>query len=333
MRRIGCVQANTASPGRDLIAIVGPFQSGKTSLLEGLLARGGGAWRGRARCARAPASATPAPRRAAHAMSVEPNVAHVDYMGDRLTFFDCPGSVEFMHDMRHALPVCDAAVVVCEADARKTPALQVILRELEEFGVPRFLFLNKIDLAGGGVREALELLQPASRTPLLLRQIPLWENGVATGFVDLALERAFVYRESAPSEVIEMPVGVARDEKQARYSMLERLADYDDALMEQLLSDLEPPRDLVFDDLARELREGHVVPLLMGSATGGPRRHAAPEGFAPRGAGGRAARASASASTPDGPSLAQIVAPSTPRMAASCRSRGCCAAAFPTARR
>ena len=51
--------------------------------------------------------------------------------------------------------------------------------------------------------------------------------------------------------------------------MLEKLADYDDALMEQLLSDIDPPKDLVFDDLARELREGHVVPVLMGSATEG----------------------------------------------------------------
>src|ERR1700685_3349844 len=233
--------------GPRLIAIVGPFQSGKTSLLEGLLARGGGAARqGSVREGTSIGDSSPEAR--AHAMSVEPNVAHVDYMGARMTFLDCPGSVEFLHDMRRALPVCDAAVVVCEADPRKVPALQVILRELEEMHVPRFLFLNKIDLAGGGVREALALLQPASRTPLLLRQIPLWENGVATGFVDLALQRAFVYRESAPSEVIEMPAGAALDEKQARYSMLERLADYDDALMEQLLSDLEPPRDLVFDD-------------------------------------------------------------------------------------
>ena len=51
--------------------------------------------------------------------------------------------------------------------------------------------------------------------------------------------------------------------------MLEKLADYDDALMEQLISDIDPPKDLVFDDLARELREGRVVPVLMGSATGG----------------------------------------------------------------
>ena len=74
---------------------------------------------------------------------------------------------------------------------------------------------------------------------------------------------------SAPSSVVDIPSGVAHDKKQARYSMLERLADYDDALMEQLISDIEPPRDRVFDDLAQELREGHVVPLLMGSATAG----------------------------------------------------------------
>src|SRR5579871_2644567 len=171
--------------------------------------------------------------------------------------------------MQYALPVCDVAIVVCEADPRKVPALQVILRELEELAVPRILFLNKIDQAGGSLRETLEMLQPASRAPLLLRQIPVWENGLATGFIDLALERAFVYREAAPSTVVEMPAGAIPEEKQARYSMLEKLADYDDELMEQLISDIEPPKDRVFDDLARELREGHVVPVLMGSATGG----------------------------------------------------------------
>ena len=183
------------------------------------------------------------------------------------------------------------------------------------------------------MREALALLQPASRTPLLLRQIPLWENGVATGFVDLALERAFVYRESAPSEVIEMPVGVALDEKQARYSMLERLADYDDALMEQLIGDIEPPRDLVFDDLARELREGHVVPLLMGSATAGHGVTRLLEGAAPRGAGRRADAQAARRRRRRARASPRWCAPSTPRTAANCRWRACCAAPSPTARR
>ena len=86
------------------------------------------------------------------------------------------------------------------------------------------------------------------------------------GFVDLALERAFVYREHKASEVIELDGGNLDREKEARFSMLEKLADHDDALMEQLLEDIQPPRDAVFDDLARELREGLICPVLLGSA-------------------------------------------------------------------
>ena len=98
-------------------------------------------------------------------------------------------------------PAVDAAVVVCEADEKKLPQLQIILRELEELGHSRFLFLNKIDRANKRIRETLATLQPASRVPLVLRQIPIWNGDLIEGFVDLALERAFVYREHKPSEV------------------------------------------------------------------------------------------------------------------------------------
>ena len=100
---------------------------------------------------------------------------------------------------------CDAAVVVCEADAKRVPALQIILKQLEDRGIPHFLFLNKIDESEIPLRELIPVLQPASTKPLVLRQIPIWENGVATGFVDLASERAFIYRTNAPSEIVELP--------------------------------------------------------------------------------------------------------------------------------
>jgi elongation factor G len=156
--------------------------------------------------------------------------------------------------------------VVCEADERKLPQLQLILRELEDLGIPRFLFLNKIDKANKRIRETLATLQPASRIPLVLRQIPIWNGELIAGFVDLALERAFVYREHKASEVVTLEGGDLDREKEARFSMLEKLADHDDALMEQLLEDIAPPRDAVFDDLARELREGLICPVLLGSA-------------------------------------------------------------------
>src|SRR6202012_5658759 len=84
---------------------------------------------------------------------------------------------------------------------------------------------------------------------------------------DLALERAFVYKEPAASEVIPLEGDAADHEKTARFSMLETLADHDDQLMEQLLEDIQPPRDKIFDDLTHELREGLVCPVLMGTAT------------------------------------------------------------------
>jgi elongation factor G len=251
--------------GPRTIALVGPFQSGKTTLLEAILARTGTIARQGAVEAGSTVGDGGVEARH-HRMSVEVSVASATFMDDSYTFIDCPGSVEFIHDMRAVLPGVDAAVVVCEADERKVPQLQLVLRELEQLGIPRFLFLNKIDKADKRIRETLKILQPASRTPLVLRQIPIWSGDIVTGFVDLALERAFVYREHAPSEVVSLDDHLDR-EKEARFSMLERLADHDDELMEQLLDDIQPPRDKVFDDLSKELRDGIICPVLIGSAT------------------------------------------------------------------
>src|SRR6187431_1575783 len=256
----------TRSSGPRCIALVGPFQSGKTTLLEAILARTGAIQRpGTIEAGTTVGDASKEARH--HKMSVELSVATTTFMGDSYTFIDCPGSIEFVHDMRAALPAVDAAVVVCEADEKKVPQLQLILRELEEQKIPHFLFLNKIDKSDKRLRETLKLLQPASRVPLLLRQIPIWKDDIITGFVDLALERAHVYKEHTASEVVELAGEDLERERTARFTMLETLADHDDELMEQLLADIPPPRDKVFDDLARELREGLVVPVLMGVAT------------------------------------------------------------------
>ena len=261
---MGQAQGQPARSAR-CIALVGPYLSGKTTLLEAILARTGAVPRqGTMAAKNTVGDASDEARH--HGMSVELNVGCVDFLGDHFTFLDCPGSIEFQADAANALTACDAAVVVCEPDEKKVPGLQLILKQLEDRGIPHFLFVNKIDKAEARVRELVPMLQPASTKPLVLRQLPIWENDIVTGFIDLALERAFVYREHAPSEVIAIPDPLAKDEKEARFSMLEKLADYDDALMEQLLEDVPPPRDRVFDDLSKELRDGLICPVLLGSA-------------------------------------------------------------------
>ena len=261
---MGQAQGQPARSAR-CIALVGPYLSGKTTLLEAILARTGAITRqGTTAGGNTLGDASEEARH--HGMSVELNVATVDFLGDSFTFLDCPGSIEFQADAAHALTACDAAVVVCEPDKKKVPALQLILKQLEDRGIPHFLFINKIDKAEARVRDIVPMLQPASTKPLVLRQIPIWENDIVTGFIDLALERAYVYREHAPSEVIAIPDDLSAREKEARFSMLEKLADYDDELMEQLLEDVPPPRDKVFDDLSKELREGQICSVLLGSA-------------------------------------------------------------------
>jgi elongation factor G len=247
---------------------VGPYLSGKTTLLEAILYRTGAIER-QGKVADGTTVGDSAPEARAHGMSVEVNAASTNFLGDTYTFLDCPGSIEFMQDAHAALAGCDAAVVVCEPDEKKTAALQLILKELDKLKIPRILFINKIDKSENKLTEVLSYLQPASSTALVLRQVPIWNNGIASGFVDLALERAFVYREHAPSEVIEIPGDIQAYEKDARFKMLEKLADYDDDLMEQLLSDMEPPRDRVFADLSRDLQEGLITPVLFGSAENG----------------------------------------------------------------
>lgn len=247
------------------VAVVGPYGSGKTTLLESILTITGAVQRkGSVTQKNSVGDASPEAR--TRQMSVEVNCATTRFMDQNFTFLDCPGSIEFLQDTLNVLPGVDAAIVVCEPEPAKLQMLQPYLKRLSDLRIPHFLFVNKIDKASGSLRALLTMLQDASGTPLLLRQIPIWEENVVTGYVDLALERAYIYRPHNASEMID--IKDKDSEKQARFAMLEKLADYDEHLMEELLSDIEPPRDEVFTDLAKELSQGLVVPVLIGSAEG-----------------------------------------------------------------
>ena len=250
------------------IALVGPTGAGKTTLMEAMLLATGAVDR-RAGGGAADKVGDSSPEAKARGHSVELNMADFQFLGDRYAIVDCPGSVEFGAEADAALPAMDLALVVADPEPERAALLQPTLRELERLGVPHAVFVNKMDTARGNLDELLRALAPASSAPLVARQIPIWEAEHVTGFVDLALERAFVYRPGRPSERIELTDDLARVEGEARFHMLEQLADFDDELMEQLLSDVTPSQDLVFGDLVREMSEGLIVPVFFGSALNG----------------------------------------------------------------
>jgi elongation factor G len=256
------------SVGSRTVALVGPGGGGKTSLAEALLFAAGTIDRQGSVDAGTSVGDSSAEARARRG-STELNLMHFDFMGDRFVVVDTPGSVGFSADGALAVAAADLAVVVVDPEADRALLAEPTLRQLEAMGVPHLIFVNKIDQARGSIRALLEALQPMSSSPLVARQIPIREGEKVTGFVDLALERAFKYRPGQPSEQIEIPADLAEREAQDRFHMLEQLADHDDQLLEALLMDEMPDRATIFADIARETRENLVVPVLFGSALNG----------------------------------------------------------------
>ncbi len=256
------------SVGTRTIALVGPGGAGKTSLAEALLFTAGAIDRqGSVDAGTSIGDSSPESR--VRGASTELNLLHFDFMGDRFVVADLPGSVGFSADGALAVAAADLAIVVVDPETDRAILAEPALRQLEALGVPHLIFVNKIDQARGSIRGLLEALQPMSSSPLIARQIPIREGEKITGFVDLALERAFHYRPGKPSEQIDIPATLAERETQDRFHMLEQLADHDDTLLEQLLMDEQPDRAAIFADISRETRENLVVPVLFGSALNG----------------------------------------------------------------
>ena len=252
--------------GTRAIALVGPAGAGKTSLAEAILFAAGATDR-LGSTASGTSIGDSSPEARARGGSTEINLANFTYLGEEFALIDCPGSVGFAADGVRAIAVADLAIVVVDPDPARAPLAAPALRMLDELGIPHLIFVNRIDQAHGRIRDLLSALQPVSVEPLIARQIPIREGEKITGFVDLALERAYHYVPGKESELIEIPEELQQREAEARTQMLEHLADHDDELLEQLLMDQQPSPDRIFADLARETSETLAVPVLFGSAS------------------------------------------------------------------
>ncbi len=249
-----------------VVALVGPYLSGKTSLLENILHMTGTSPR-EANGMRVFGDDSPEAK--ALGMGVDLNVATTLYLNDSYVFIDCPGSIEFAQEARNAIHIADVAIVVVEADAERIIALSPILHELEAEGIPHLVFINKIDRTNAHIRDVAEALELVSALPVVLRHMPIREGDVITGFVDLAANQAYEYKHKTGSNLIEMPATLTEQVGDERYNMMEKVADFHDDLMDELINEIYPTSDDVFKDLADDMRTGRIMPVLMGSAQNG----------------------------------------------------------------
>lgn len=230
-----------------VFTVLGPSQSGKTTLVDGLV----GLEEQRAKSLDMQGAA---------------KVTQFGFMGDDWTAIDIAGGAENLSTAGPALAASDAVVLCVGADPEGAVLAAPYFRLIEEAGVPCFLFVNRVDAASGRISEIISALQAYCRHGIALRQVPMRKDGQIVGAVDLISERAWQYQEGEPSALVEIPDSVANREQEARAELLEALADFDDALLEQLIEDQQPLAETVYDIATSVLQHHDLVPALLGSA-------------------------------------------------------------------
>ena len=235
------------------VALVGPYSSGKSTLFEALLESAG-----------APVKRPADPRN--RPMTTEIRLGHCSYLGDAWTILDCPGSIEFAHQTCSALAMVDIAVVVCEPVPAKAAMVAPLLKTLRDEGVPHIIFINKIDTLDGSVSDTLAALQGYASSPLVLRQMPIFDGQTVSGYVDLMSERAYRYRKGQASELMQIPPAILEEEQAALGRLVETLADRDDVLLEKVLEDIKPTPEELYRDMRKDLLNGAVIEVLVGAA-------------------------------------------------------------------
>ncbi len=245
------------------VAIVGPYSSGKTTLLESLLFISGAITRkGSVKEGNSVADSSTEARE--RHMSVEVSAASAQYQDINFTFLDCPGSIEFAQETYNTLVGAGAAIVVCEPVIDRVLTLAPLFKFLDDWEIPHLVFINKMDRSKDGFMEVLQALKEVSSRPLVPQQYPIRQGSDLVGYIDLVTEQAYHYHLGSPADPIPLPEELKEEEKAARNDMLEILADFDDRLLEELLEEIDPSEEEILQDLKQDLSADLIVPVFLG---------------------------------------------------------------------
>ncbi|WP_342597199.1 elongation factor G [Cyanobacterium aponinum UTEX 3222] len=252
------------TPARN-VAIVGPYSSGKTTLLESLLFVSGAINR-KGRVEDGNTIGDNSIEAKNRQMSVEVSSGYTEYEDINFTFLDCPGSVEFMQETYNALVGAGTAVVVCEPSVSKVLTLAPLFKFLDDWQIPHLVYINKMDRSQDDFMDVLNAIKDVSSRPLVPQQYPIKQDHDIIGYIDLITEQAYHYHQGDKADLVPFPENLKGLETQARQEMLETLADFDDHLLEELIEDIEPSKEEILKDLKQDLSADLIVPVFFGMA-------------------------------------------------------------------
>jgi elongation factor G len=201
-----------------------------------------------------------------HTLSSTP--AFVEWNKVKINIIDTPGVANFLSDVRAALRVCDAAIVVVDAVAGVEVQTEAVWKATQEFDLPRLVVLNRVDRERASLERSLESLRAAFGRTIVPLTLPIGEEKDFTGVIDLVSMKALTFPTdgSGTMTVGDIPAGQVDEAQHAREGLIELIAEADDALMERFFEEGTLSNDEMVGGLTRAVATGRIVPLLCASA-------------------------------------------------------------------
>ena len=202
-------------------------------------------------------------------ISVSAAIAPVEWRDTKINVIDAPGYADFIGEVKSALRVADAAIIVIDASAGVEVGTEQAWRLAEERGVPRVIFINKMDRENADFGRALASARAAFGNRVAPIQFPIGAEKQFTGVVDLLSEQAHAYTNTTSGEFTSGPIPdeLKADEETYRRQLVESIAEQDEVLMMRYLEDDPISTEELAAGLKQCVMDGVVVPVLVGSAT------------------------------------------------------------------
>ena len=186
----------------------------------------------------------------------------------RINIIDTPGHVDFTVEVERSLRVLDGAVTVLCAKGGVEPQSETVWRQAEKYGVPRMIFINKMDIMGANFYHVMDMIRDRLHAPAVAVQLPIGAEADFKGEVDLIKMKAEIYEDDLGTVIDEFDIPADMMEKAQEYreKLLDFVAGSDEELMMKYLDGEELTEKEIKTALRKMTIAGEAVPVLCGSA-------------------------------------------------------------------
>ena len=159
------------------------------------------------------------------------------WKGHRINLIDTPGHVDFTVEVERSLRILDGAVALFCAKGGVEPQSETVWRQADKYHVPRLAFVNKMDILGANFHNAVNMMRERLKTNAVPIELPIGKESDFIGVIDLVTNKAVIYKDEQgiQFDVVDIPENMKAEAEQARYELIEAVADFDDTILEKCL--------------------------------------------------------------------------------------------------